>query len=223
MVGCWVSTVPQLVQHLCWLEQIKTKTTPNKVSYGAKTQPALLLIHLMLLRSRDCKLQNWKYFCNYVHFDFSWIFMRVQATEDPRYQNFVKLQTRDPHGIDAYSQSGIDHCLLQLIHIRSYPCVDLFTSSYVCWRSPDDVFEFFTLVQAFVVIVFQNGEQQRGGAASLQARQVSASPARQLRPVPQVRLLRKVVCQHRQRQPSQRLAHALWCQHIPGESAFIRG
>lgn len=35
-----------------------------------------------------------------------------------------------------------------------------------------------------------HGEQQRGGAAPHQARQVPAAPARELRAVPQVRLLR---------------------------------
>ena len=62
----------------------------------------------------------------------------------------------------------------------------------------------------------QNGEQQRGGAASLQARQIPASLARQLRAFSQVRLLWKVVRQHRQRQPAERLAHAVRCQHISG-------
>lgn len=35
-----------------------------------------------------------------------------------------------------------------------------------------------------------HGEQQRGSAAPLQTRQVSAAPARELRTLPQVRLLR---------------------------------
>ena len=66
----------------------------------------------------------------------------------------------------------------------------------------------------------QNGEQQRGGAASQQARQIPAASSRELRPVIKVRLLWQVVRQHRQGQPAQRLEDPLWCKHIPGIQIF---
>jgi len=63
----------------------------------------------------------------------------------------------------------------------------------------------------FCHAAFQNGKQQRRSFASLQAGQISTSPARQLRAVAQVRLLRQVVRQHRQGQSAERLAHAVRC------------
>lgn len=62
----------------------------------------------------------------------------------------------------------------------------------------------------------RHGEQQRGGVARGEAGQVPAAPARVVRAVAAVRVLRQVVRVHRQGQPAQRLAHALWCQYIPG-------
>ena len=47
----------------------------------------------------------------------------------------------------------------------------------------------------------RHGELQRGGAARVQAREVPAPPARELRPVPEVCKLRQVVHVHRQGQP----------------------
>ncbi|XP_015742162.1 transducin-like enhancer protein 1 isoform X1 [Coturnix japonica] len=67
-----------------------------------------------------------------------------------------------------------------------------------------------------------HGEQQRGSAAPHQARQVPAAPARELRPLPQVRRLREVVCEHGEGQPAQRLAHPVWSQHLPVQGNLLR-
>lgn len=64
----------------------------------------------------------------------------------------------------------------------------------------------------------QDGEQQRGGAPLLEAGQVPAAPARELRAVAQVRLVRKVVRLHRQGQPPERVEDALRSIHFPGKS-----
>ena len=63
----------------------------------------------------------------------------------------------------------------------------------------------------------RHGELQRRGAARDQARQVPAAPARVVRALAQVRLLRQVVRVHRQGQSPQRLAHPLRGFHIPGK------
>ncbi|XP_052524775.1 transducin-like enhancer protein 1 isoform X2 [Tympanuchus pallidicinctus] len=67
-----------------------------------------------------------------------------------------------------------------------------------------------------------HGEQQRGDPARHQARQIPAAPPRELRPLPQVRRLREVVCEHGEGQPAQRLAHALRSQHLPVQGNFLR-
>ena len=72
----------------------------------------------------------------------------------------------------------------------------------------------------YFLVFLQHGEQQRGGVAPQQARQVPAAPTRELRPVSQVRVLRQVVHQHGQRQPAQCLEDALRSQHLPGQSQF---
>lgn len=56
----------------------------------------------------------------------------------------------------------------------------------------------------------RHGEQQCGSAACGEARQIPAAPARVVRALAEVRVLRQVVRVHRERQPAQRLAHALW-------------
>ena len=63
----------------------------------------------------------------------------------------------------------------------------------------------------------RHGEQQRGSPTRSQARQVPAAPARVLRAVAQVRVLRQMVRLHRQGQLAQRMAYALWGQYIPGK------
>ncbi|XP_044300822.1 transducin-like enhancer protein 3 isoform X9 [Varanus komodoensis] len=66
-----------------------------------------------------------------------------------------------------------------------------------------------------------HGEQQRGGAAPQQGRQVPAAPARELRPLAQVRLLREVVRQHREGQSAQRLEDPVRSKHLPVERILL--
>ncbi|XP_058138249.1 transducin-like enhancer protein 2 isoform X3 [Dasypus novemcinctus] len=66
-----------------------------------------------------------------------------------------------------------------------------------------------------------HGKQQRGDPARAQAGEVPAAPARELCALPQVRLLRAVVCEHREGQPAQRLEDAVWSQHLPVQGVLL--